>query len=99
MNNFSQFSRTILEQKYSQTLKDGTKETWENVAYRVTKNVMKAVGLSMKDQLCKDIFQAIVDRKFIPGGRYLYASGRNYHQTQNCLLLRAEDSREGWADL
>lgn len=99
MSEMSQFSKTILEQKYSQTLKDGTKETWENIAYRVTKNVMKAVNLSMKDQLCKDIYQAIVERKFIPGGRYLYSAGRNYHQTQNCLLLRAEDSREGWADL
>lgn len=95
----SPFSKTILEQKYSHTLKDGTKETWENVAYRVTKHVMKAVGYSMKDQICKDIFEAIKERKFIPGGRYLYSAGRNYHQTQNCLLLKAEDSREGWADL
>ena len=35
----------------------------------------------------------------MPGGRYLYATGRPLHQTQNCLPLRAEDSREGWADL
>ena len=95
----SPFSKTIMEQKYSHTLKDGTKETWENISYRVTKNVMKSVGYSMKDQLSKDIFEAIKEKKFIPGGRYLYSAGKNYHQTQNCLLLRAEDSREGWADL
>lgn len=95
----SEFSKTIMEQKYSQTLKDGTKETWENISYRVTKNVMKSVGYSMKDQLSKDIFEVIKEKKFIPGGRYLYSSGRDYHQTQNCLLLRAEDSREGWSDL
>lgn len=99
MNNFSKFSQTILDQKYAHTLKDGSKETWENIAYRVTKNVMKSVNYSMKDQLSKDIFEAIKDRKFIPGGRYLYSCGKNYHQTQNCLLLKAEDSREGWADL
>lgn len=99
MQQFSPFASTIVNQKYAHTLKDGTKETWENISYRVTKNVMKSVGLSMKDQLSKDIFEAIKERKFIPGGRYLYASGRNFHQTQNCLLLRAEDSREGWADL
>jgi len=99
MQQMSEFSKTIMLQKYSQTLKDGSKETWDNISYRVTKNVMKSVGLSMKDQLSKDIFEAIKDRKFIPGGRYLYSAGRNYHQTQNCLLLRAEDSREGWADL
>jgi ribonucleoside-diphosphate reductase alpha chain len=98
-NTMSPFSKTILDQKYAQTLKDGTKETWENVSYRVTKHVMKSVGISMKDQLAKDIFEAIKERKFIPGGRYLYSAGRNYHQTQNCLLLKAEDSREGWADL
>jgi len=99
MQQFSPFAKTVMEQKYSHTLKDGTKETWENISYRVTKNVMKSVGLSMKDQLSKDIFEAIKERKFIPGGRYLYASGRNYHQVQNCALLKAEDSREGWADL
>jgi ribonucleoside-diphosphate reductase alpha chain len=41
----------------------------------------------------------IAAKKFMPGGRYLYASGRPFHQVQNCLLMRAEDSREGWADL
>lgn len=45
------------------------------------------------------IFHLIRERQFIPGGRYLYASGRDLHQVQNCLLLRAEDTREGWADL
>lgn len=99
MNKMSKFAQVIMEQKYSHTLKDGNKETWDNIAYRVTKNVMKSMGYSMRDKLCQDIFEAIKERKFIPGGRYLYASGRNYHQTQNCLLLRAEDSREGWADL
>ena len=43
--------------------------------------------------------KAIAERKFITGGRYLYAAGRPLHQVQNCLLLRADDSREGWSDL
>jgi hypothetical protein len=30
--------------------------------------------------------QTADQRKFLPGGRYLYASGRGLHQTQNCLL-------------
>lgn len=95
----SHFAQTIMEQKYSHTLKNGKLETWENISYRVTKAVMKAVGITMRDQLAKDILQMISERKFIPGGRYLYASGRQYHQVQNCLLLRAEDSREGWSEL
>lgn len=91
------FARTIMEQKYVWSEK-GEKE-WSDIAHRVTKHVMKAVGMTMSDSLCKDIYKAIEERKFIPGGRYLYSAGRPYHQTQNCLMLRAEDSREGWADL
>ena len=40
----------------------------------------------------------MLERKFIPGGRYLYSAGRSFHQVNNCFLFRAEDSREGWAD-
>lgn len=93
------FAERIMNQKYSHTKADGSKETWENIAYRVTKNVLKAVGLKMSDSLSKNILQIIIEKKFIPGGRYLYSAGRPFHQVQNCLLLRAEDSREGWADL
>lgn len=95
----SPFAKTIMEQKYSHAKADGTKETWEEIAYRVTKHVMRAVGVSMTQTLAKETYQMIAERKFIPGGRYLYASGRPFHQVQNCLLLRAEDSREGWSDL
>ncbi len=93
----SVFASTIMKQKYSHVHADGTHETWEEIAKRVAENVMKAVGAS-KD-LKKKIEKAIAEQKFMPGGRYLYASGRPLHQTQNCLLMRAEDSREGWADL
>jgi ribonucleoside-diphosphate reductase alpha chain len=86
-----------MEQKYSHTLPDGTKETWPDIAKRVVQNVMGAVSCSKN--LTSEIENLIVSKKFIPGGRYLYAAGRPFHQTQNCLLLRAEDSREGWADL
>src|ERR1017187_9746778 len=96
-NDFSEFASTILEQKYSHIKKDGTKEDWNNISYRVAKHVMKAVN-APKDMV-DEIKKMIQERKFIPGGRYLYASGKPYHQVQNCLLLRAEDSREGWADL
>ena len=87
----SVFSKTVLNQKYAQ---DG--ESWADVAHRVVKTVFKAVNApkSLVDQTT----QYVIDRKFIPGGRYLYATGRPYHQVNNCLLMRAEDSREGWAD-
>ena len=38
----------------------------------------------------------IAARRFLPGGRYLYA-GPRLHQTQNCLAARSMgDSREGF---
>lgn len=96
----SAFAHDIMEQKYSHTVTvDGTetKETWEQIAKRVAKNVMKAVDADKG--LVKEIERAIAEKKLMPGGRYLYASGRPFHQTQNCLLLVAEDSREGWSEL
>ncbi len=93
----SKFSLDIMQQKYSHTKKDGTKETWAEIAKRVAKHVMKSVGASR--ELSLEIEQAIAEMKFLPGGRYLYSSGKPFHQTQNCLLLKAEDSRAGWADL
>lgn len=90
------FAHRIMEQKYSHTKIDGSKETWPEIAYRVASNVLGAVNApqSQIDATAK----LIAERKFIPGGRYLYASGRPFHQVQNCLLMRAQDSREGWAD-
>lgn len=97
MDEMSPFALTIMQQKYSHTKSDGTKETWEEIAARVAKHVMATV--QVPKSTVKEIEEIIAKRKFIPAGRYLYASGRPFHQVQNCLLLRAEDSREGWADL
>lgn len=99
MQDWSFFAKSIMEQKYAHDLPEGTKETWENISFRVTKNVLKALEIPVGSHAFKQIKKFIEERKFMPGGRYLYASGRPFHQTQNCLLLRAEDSREGWADI
>jgi ribonucleoside-diphosphate reductase alpha chain len=87
------FSQTIFKQKYALT----PEETWDECSMRVAKNVLKNIG-AKKSQI-DATYELIRDKVFLPGGRYLYASGRPFHQTQNCLLLRAEDSREGWSDL
>lgn len=93
----STFAKTILEQKYCHTKEDGTKETWEEVASRVVDNVLAVIEIS--DEVKAKLKRAITERKFIPGGRYLFAAGNDYHQTQNCVMFKAEDSREGWSDL
>lgn len=96
----SQFAQAIYEQKYAFKDDDGNPiETWEDTAYRVAENVLGALDYDVDSPEFRSIYSLIAQRKFMPGGRYLYASGRELHQTQNCLLLRAEDSREGWADL
>lgn len=97
MEEMSIFAKTILAQKYAHDKKEGGKESWDEVATRVGKTVLKAVNAS-KSQIDATI-EIIKQRKFVPGGRYLYATGRPYHQTQNCFLFRATDSREGWSEL
>ncbi len=88
----NKFSQDIFLQKYSLD----KQEKWEDTAKRVVNTVCgQLLDSESKEQLIK----IITERKFIPGGRYLYSSGRPFHQVNNCFLFRAEDSREGWADL
>jgi ribonucleotide reductase alpha subunit len=74
-------------------------EVWPDTAYRVVRHVLGALNYTDKDPEFQALVKMIVQRKFIPGGRYLASSGRTIHQTNNCFLFRCEDSREGWADL
>jgi ribonucleoside-diphosphate reductase alpha chain len=92
----STFSQKIMNARYAHDLPEGGKENWAQVAQRVSSNVLGALNLPR--YMVDKVTRLITERKFIPGGRYLYASGRDFHQTQNCLLLRAEDSREGMAE-
>jgi ribonucleoside-diphosphate reductase alpha chain len=90
------FARTILENKnYAHEKRSGRREEWSEVAARVVSNVV----LPYLPDLAPRIQRLIEERKFLPGGRYLYASGRKYPQINNCFLLRAHDSREGWGDI
>ncbi len=96
----SDFAQGVYDRKYAWKDDNGVvTETWKDTAFRVVSNVMGALGYRPGDWEFDRMLQLVEERKFLPGGRYLYASGRGLHQTQNCVLLRAEDSREGWADL
>lgn len=88
----SKFANDIFKQKYSLN----GQETWADTCKRVT----EAVCNQLLDSETKGkIYKFMLDRKFIPGGRYLYSAGRSFHQVNNCFLFRAEDTREGWADM
>lgn len=94
------FAHGIYKQKYAHP-----GEEWADTAERVASHVMLALATApnvnafdfrdAQDRLT----QLIRERRFMPGGRYLYATGRDLHQTQNCALYRAEDTREGWSKL
>jgi len=88
----STFARDIFLQKYSLN----KQETWSDTAKRVTHAVC---GQHLDNETKEKIYNLILDRKFIPGGRYLYSAGRPFHQVNNCFLFRVEDSRESWAEL
>ena len=55
--------------RYSWTKENGEKETWEEIAKRVTDNVLSIVELDKETK--NEIYKIIADRKFIPGGRFL----------------------------
>lgn len=90
MQEMSTFASTIYKQKYEMN-----GEGWTGTAKRVADNVMLPYFPENSDVLRR----YIEDRKFLPGGRYLYAAGKEFNQTNNCLLLKVEDSREAWGDL
>lgn len=87
------FAHGIYKSKYAHP-----GEEWPDTAKRTAHYTLSALGLDGTDHYYR-IRDLITAKQFMPGGRYLYAAGRDLHQTQNCLLLRAEDTREGWAEL
>lgn len=94
---FSVFADTIRLKKYAHDVTSTRKETWEETAHRVPAHVFRPVKAT--PWFAEQAEKAIALREFMPGGRYLSSTGREFHQTQNCLLLKAEDSREGWSQL
>jgi ribonucleotide reductase alpha subunit len=94
----SAFAKTIMEGKnYAHHLSQQKRhETWPEVAERVSRCVVEPY---LGADFTRRIRHLIEEKKFMPGGRYLYAAGRAYPQVNSCFLFRAHDSREGWADI
>lgn len=92
---WSKYAHDRMKERYAHTLHDGTKEEWAQVAARVGGTVMRAAGAP--EEAVQGVIRAITARKFMPGGRYLAATGRRVHQTQNCVLMRPGDTKEEWA--
>lgn len=92
---FGPFAVTTVRNKYAHTKKSGYKESWQEISARVAAAVVRPYLPHLESAA----YRLILQRKLMPGGRYLYAAGRRFPQISNCFLYRAEDSREGWAEL
>lgn len=95
----TEFAHSVAFNKY---MRAHGETSWFDLSARVVQHPMKALEVyagrsyAMQSQA---LLNLVSERKFLPGGRYLYACGNDFHQTQNCLLLACEDTREGWAEL
>lgn len=96
MSQFDVFSNKFAYDIYLQKYSMNQIERWSNTCERVVDAVC---GQLLDFKTRQKIYKYMLDRKFIPGGRYLYSAGRPFHQVNNCFLFRAEDTREGWAEL
>lgn len=75
MVELSPFAKEIFKRTYAFT----DSETWEQCAERVSRFLAR----DAKQEAA--FFKVISERKFIPGGRYLYSAGRELPQLNNCL--------------
>lgn len=96
----SKLGENVFRFKYAQ----GPADTWGMCADRIVEDVCGTRGgrdrVLMSDGDRKQLAQYIKEFKFIPGGRYIYYSGRPNSFFNNCYLLRAEeDTREEWANV
>ena len=87
----SKFPHDIFLNRYS----FNEQETWEDTCKRVVSSICDQY---LDDESKEQIFNLIYNRIFIPGGRYLAAAGRPFHQICNCFALKPLDSREEWAE-
>ena len=93
----SPFAQSVFDAKYAWKNADGEPvENWAETAWRVATNVLGALDIQPGSDAHQRVDEPFRERKLMPGGRYLYASGRDPHQVQNCLLLQPADSRGVW---
>ena len=72
------FATDIYQAKYAHVKTNGTKETWQEIAKRVAYGVFGAIGVQA-NEIANRVAEMIENRELMPGGRYLYATGRPFH--------------------
>lgn len=103
MPNTAPFEAPFAYNIYSGRYKHPSDVNWAGTSKRVAGSVMGALTPTARfpqssiDAATERICALFTARQAMPGGRYLYAAGRDLHQVNNCILLRCPDNREGWA--
>lgn len=99
MSEIAPFGNPFAHSIYSKRYKHPQDRNWRGTAERVIGHPMAAIdgrGVDLRTETLR-LMDRVTTREFLPGGRYLYAAGRDFHQVNNCVLLRCPDDREGWA--
>lgn len=92
----SEFRNSLAENVFNCKYRHEGCETWE----KLSRSVVNEVCLEMCEDERETLANFIADKKFIPGGRYLYYTNRGVKYYNNCYLFKSqEDTREDWADL
>lgn len=94
------FAENVFNMKYAKF----PGETWAERAADIVEDVVGTQWGKQQALMCKEdkdqLEQYIREMKMIPGGRYIWYSGRGHSFWNNCFLLRAEeDTREEWGAL
>jgi len=79
-------------------------ETWRERSGAIVDAVCGSVNGTTTPLMAKDdrdyLTKVISEKKFMPGGRYIYYSGRTAKFYNNCYLLKLEeDTREAWSEV
>lgn len=101
MSQIAPFHHPFAHNIYSNRYQHPRDKNWRGTAERVVSHPMAALERLDRGDLRAEklrLMDSVAHRQFMPGGRYLYASGRDFHQVNNCVLLRCPDSREGWSE-
>jgi ribonucleoside-diphosphate reductase alpha chain len=92
----STFRTPLSEAIFNQKYRHEGAETWDELAVTLVTDVCKQF-MSIGDMT--QLARYITEKKFMPGGRYLYYAGRKAKFFNNCYIFKSqEDSREDWAD-
>ncbi len=81
-------SKDIFQLRYAE---DG--ETWEDRVKKVANHIASNELPEKKNEIEQEVYDAIVNLNFLPGGRILYGCGRKDSMLLNCFVLDVEDNR------